>query len=90
MPLMICSSSEYLSLDQAKVAQSEDDLNNEDYQALSGREEADLERMMAECEFAIGNAEAFIERLANDLSVLDGVGTCTCISVKSDNIAAFY
>ena len=40
---------------------------------LAAREEADLERMMAECEFAIGNAEAFVEQLANDLSVLDGV-----------------
>ncbi|XP_030836970.1 exocyst complex component 1 isoform X4 [Strongylocentrotus purpuratus] len=75
---------EYLSLDQAKVAQSEDDLNNEDYQALSGREEADLERMMAECEFAIGNAEAFIERLANDLSVLDGANIHSIIESQQE------
>ncbi|XP_041461767.1 exocyst complex component 1-like isoform X1 [Lytechinus variegatus] len=75
---------EYLSLEQAKVAQSEDELSNEDYQALSGREETDLERMMAECEFAIGNAEAFIERLANDLSVLDGANIHSIIESQQE------
>ena len=60
--------------DQSRSSQQEDGLSSsDDYQALSPREEKDLERMMNECEFAIGNAEAFVEQLANDLSVLDGV-----------------
>ncbi|XP_076310554.1 exocyst complex component Sec3 isoform X2 [Tachypleus tridentatus] len=43
----------------------------EDYQALSPREEADLEKLMAQCEFAICNAEAFTEQLAKEVSTLD-------------------
>ena len=59
---------------QSRSSQQEDGSSlSDDYQALSPREEKDLERMMNECEFAIGNAEAFVEQLANDLSVLDGV-----------------
>lgn len=45
---------------------------DEDYQAITGKEESDLEMMMAQCEFAISNAEAFAEQLSKDLSVLDG------------------
>ncbi|XP_071489037.1 exocyst complex component 1-like [Diadema antillarum] len=75
---------EYVSVDLARVAQSEDDLASDDYQALSTREEADLERMMDECEFAIGNAEAFIERLANDLSVLDGANIHSIIESQQE------
>lgn len=60
--------------DQSRTTTQEDGISHsDDYQALSPREETDLERMMNECEFAIGNAEAFVEQLANDLSVLDGV-----------------
>ena len=67
-------------VDQSRAQQAEDDLGpGDDYQMLAAREEADLERMMAECEFAIGNAEAFVEQLANDLSVLDGVRTLTAV-----------
>lgn len=44
-----------------------------DYQALTPREEADLESLMSQCEFAISNAEAFAEQLQGELSVLDGV-----------------
>lgn len=65
---------EHITLDQTQSEHQEEEEIGvaEDYQALSSREEADLERMMNECEYAIGNAEAFVERLANDLSVLDG------------------
>lgn len=48
-------------------------VNSEDYQALSTKEEADLESLMSQCEFAISNAEAFSEQLSKDLSSLDGV-----------------
>ncbi|XP_071846851.1 exocyst complex component 1-like isoform X2 [Apostichopus japonicus] len=64
---------EHVTLDTARSEHQVEEMGvAEDYQALSSREEADLERMMNECEYAIGNAEAFVERLANDLSVLDG------------------
>jgi hypothetical protein len=45
----------------------------EDYLALADREEQDLEKLMSQCEFGISNAEAFMENLAKDLSILDGV-----------------
>lgn len=45
----------------------------EDYQALSNREEEDLETLMEDCQAAISNAEAFAEQLSKQLSVLDGV-----------------
>uniref|UniRef100_A0A8D9BVJ3 Exocyst complex component 1 n=1 Tax=Cacopsylla melanoneura TaxID=428564 RepID=A0A8D9BVJ3_9HEMI len=50
------------------------DLNevNEDYQVLTEREEADLASLMSSCEFAISNAEAFVEMLSRDLNILDG------------------
>ncbi|CAG2065902.1 unnamed protein product [Timema podura] len=44
----------------------------EEYLALSEREEQDLEKLMSQCELGISNAEAFMEILAKDLSVLDG------------------
>ena len=56
-----------------------------DYQALSNREETDLESLMSQCETAISNAEAFAEQLQSELSVLDGVSVSkqiTCISVS--------
>lgn len=46
-------------------------LDVEDYQALSSREEADLEHLMNQYDFVIGNAEAFTEQLARELSSLD-------------------
>lgn len=45
----------------------------EDYHALTEREQQDLEKLMSQCGFAISNAEAFMEMIARDLSVLDGV-----------------
>jgi len=44
-----------------------------DWKALSPKEESDLELMMSQCDFAISNAELFVEQLSRDLSVLDGV-----------------
>lgn len=42
-----------------------------EYQALSSKEEADLEALMVKYEFAISNAEAFTEQLNRELSTLD-------------------
>uniref|UniRef100_A0A672QY36 Exocyst complex component 1 n=1 Tax=Sinocyclocheilus grahami TaxID=75366 RepID=A0A672QY36_SINGR len=44
----------------------------DDYQELNAREEQDIESMMAVCEYAISNAEAFAEKLSRELQVLDG------------------
>uniref|UniRef100_A0A2L2Y966 Exocyst complex component 1 n=1 Tax=Parasteatoda tepidariorum TaxID=114398 RepID=A0A2L2Y966_PARTP len=46
-------------------------LDPEDYQALTTREESDLESLMAQYDFIIGNAEEFTEQLARELSELD-------------------
>ena len=58
-------------------SQSVDDLSmaGEDYQALSTKEESDLELLMSECQVAMSNAELFAEQLSKQLSVLDGVGS---------------
>lgn len=45
----------------------------EDYQPLTDKEESDLEKLMSQCDFAVSNAEAFMDLLARDLSILDGV-----------------
>ena len=42
------------------------------HQALTNQEEADLEKMLSECEDAISDAEAFASSLSKNLSVLDG------------------
>lgn len=42
-----------------------------EYQALSAKEESDLETLMIKYEFAISNAEAFTEQLNRELSNLD-------------------
>lgn len=48
-------------------------VEGEDYQALTDKEEKDLEQLMTQCGSAVSNAEAFMETLARDLSILDGV-----------------
>ncbi|KAH9489273.1 Exocyst complex component 1 [Bulinus truncatus] len=55
-------------------SQSVDDISMEaeDYQAISAKEESDLELLMSECQVAISNAEVFTEQLSKQLSVLDG------------------
>ena len=45
----------------------------EEYQALTEKEENDLENMMIELGFNPNNAEEFVDKLTNQLSVLDGV-----------------
>ena len=48
-------------------------IGEEDYQALTEREEKDLERLLSQSNNALSNAEKFMEQLAKDLSLLDGV-----------------
>lgn len=58
------------------LQQVEDDIavtTEQDYQALTAKEESDLESLMSQCENAISNTEAFAEQLSSELSVLDGV-----------------
>lgn len=45
----------------------------EDYQALTDKEEKDLERLLSQSDNALGNAEKFMEQLSKELSLLDGV-----------------
>lgn len=52
-----------------------DALSNEEeedsYQGLTAREEADLERLMQQCDFTIVDAEAFTERLSREVTAMD-------------------
>ena len=43
-----------------------------DYQPITEREATDLKQMMEDCEYAVSNAELFMETLSKDLSILDG------------------
>lgn len=54
-------------------------IGDEDYQALTDREEKDLERLLSQSNNALSNAEKFMEQLAKDLSLLDGVYYATKI-----------
>lgn len=50
------------------------DMDNEadyDFQAITEKEQDDLKKLMEDCNFTIGNAEVFMEVLANKLSLLD-------------------
>lgn len=52
----------------------EDDIIEADeFQPLTEREEIDLQKVISGCDFAISNAEVFMEQLGKDLSILDGV-----------------
>lgn len=43
-----------------------------DYQPITDKEATDLETLMAGCDYAVSNAELFMETLSKDLSILDG------------------
>ena len=45
----------------------------EEYQALTEKEESDIETMMNELRFNPNDAEEFVEKLTNELMILDGV-----------------
>ncbi|XP_003706367.1 exocyst complex component Sec3 isoform X1 [Megachile rotundata] len=42
------------------------------YQPITEKEAIDLKQMMENCEYAVSNAELFMENLSKDLSILDG------------------
>ena len=46
---------------------------DEDYQALTSKEETDLEMLMSDTTTAISDAENFADYLSKQLSILDGV-----------------
>ncbi|XP_017759053.1 PREDICTED: exocyst complex component 1 [Eufriesea mexicana] len=43
-----------------------------DYQPITEKEAIDLKQMMEDCDYAVSNAELFMETLSKDLSILDG------------------
>jgi len=47
--------------------------SDEEEFGLTEREEFDLEKVLSRAENAVVNAEAFMEQLAKELSILDGV-----------------
>jgi hypothetical protein len=51
------------------------DIGEDDYQALTDREEKDLERLLLQFNNVLSNAENCMEQFAKDLSLLDGVPT---------------
>lgn len=54
----------------------------EEFQPLTEREEIDLQKVISGCDFAISNAEVFMEQLGKDLSILDGVCFKLCLTNK--------
>ena len=64
-------------------------IGDEDYQALTDREEKDLENLLSQSDGALSNAEKFMEILAKDLSLLDGVTIYKRI-FKDFNMIHFY
>lgn len=44
-----------------------------EYQPITEKEATDLDKLMKSCDYAVSNAEYFMETLSKDLSVLDGV-----------------
>lgn len=57
----------------------------EDFQAITEKEQEDLKRLMEGCEFAISNAEGFMEILARDLSLLDGENV-QCVLAAEEHV----
>lgn len=57
----------------------------EDFQAITDKEQEDLKRLMDGCEFAISNAEGFMEILSRDLSLLDGENV-QCVLASEEQV----
>lgn len=66
-------SNEKLETHQEQSAEESDELEYEDFNALTEKEENDLNKLMKECNYAISNAELFMEELSKNLQDLDGV-----------------
>lgn len=52
----------------------------EDFHALTDKEESDLSKLISECDFAISNAELFMEQLSKNLQDLDGANISTILA----------
>nr|XP_019931037.2 exocyst complex component 1 [Aedes albopictus] len=50
----------------------DDMVESEDFHALTEKEETNLSRLIGECDYAISNAEQFMEQLGKNLQELDG------------------
>jgi len=59
-------------LDNQDKSHLEEEINDDDYQALTEKEEKDLEYLLSQTDNALSDAEKFMEQLAKDLSLLDG------------------
>ncbi|KAJ8962253.1 hypothetical protein NQ318_018227 [Aromia moschata] len=57
----------------------------EDFQAITDKEQEDLKSLMSGCEFALSNAEGFMEVLARDLSLLDGENV-QCVLASEEQV----
>lgn len=64
-----------------------DDADYEDFSALTDKEETDLTRLMSECDFAISNAELFIEQLGGNLRELDGANVQSVLASETQVMA---
>lgn len=60
-------------LETEQQSDESDDLEYEDFNALTEKEENDLSKLMKDCNYAISNAELFMEQLSSNLQDLDGV-----------------
>ncbi|XP_058829670.1 exocyst complex component 1 [Topomyia yanbarensis] len=49
-----------------------DEVESEDFHALTEKEETNLSKLIGECDYAISNAEQFMEQLGKKLQELDG------------------
>jgi len=58
-------------LDETAIGLEDSQSDDDEYQALSNREEHDLEKLMQQCEFTIDNAQAFTEKLSKDSAQMD-------------------
>ncbi|KAL3276809.1 hypothetical protein HHI36_012172 [Cryptolaemus montrouzieri] len=57
--------------ENSDLMEMDNDNDDEDFQAITEKEQEDLMNLMQECNFSIGNAEAFMEALMKELSMLD-------------------
>ncbi|KAK9882783.1 hypothetical protein WA026_023201 [Henosepilachna vigintioctopunctata] len=57
--------------ENADLMEMDNENDDEDFQAITEKEQEDLMNLMQECKFSIGNAEAFMEALVDELSMLD-------------------
>lgn len=55
-----------------RVESSDESDSAEDFHALTDKEEFDLNKLMNQCNYAISNADQFMEDLSNNLHELDG------------------